>query len=51
MKLPWVNNNFICKELYAPFILDKDSDYIKDLTKKYAILQRRLKMPVLMKKA
>ena len=41
MKLPWVNNNFICKELYAPFILDKDSDYIKDLTKKYSILQRR----------
>ena len=43
MKLPWVNNNFICKELYAPFILDKDSDYIKDLTKKYSILQRRAK--------
>lgn len=31
MSLTWLNNNFICKDLYAPFKIDKDSDYIKDL--------------------
>jgi len=37
MKLSWVNNDFICKELYASFILERDSDYIKDLTNKHRL--------------
>lgn len=39
--LSWLNNNFICKELYAPFILSKDADYIKDLNKKFLVLQKQ----------
>ena len=35
MGLTWMNNGFICKDLYAPFVLDKDSDYLDDLKKKY----------------
>ncbi|WP_034445779.1 RES domain-containing protein [Butyrivibrio sp. AE2032] len=35
MKLTWLNNGFICKDLYAPFVLDKDIDYINDLRKRY----------------
>lgn len=38
MGLTWLNNGFICKELYAPFKIDKDIDYRKDLEKKYNIL-------------
>ena len=38
MSLTWLNNNFICKDLYAPFKIDKDSDYIKDLKNKYDIV-------------
>lgn len=34
MRLTWMNNGFICKDLYAPFVLDKDSDYLDDLKKK-----------------
>ena len=34
MSLTWIRNRFICKELYAPFVLDKDSDYLDDLKKK-----------------
>ena len=30
-------NNFICKDLYAPFKIDKDSDYINDLKMKIAL--------------
>ena len=26
MGLTWLNNGFICKELYAPFKIDKDKD-------------------------
>lgn len=33
MGLTWLNNNFICKELYPPFILNKDCDYENDLRK------------------
>ena len=33
MRLTWLNNGFICKELYAPFILNKDCDYEDDLRK------------------
>lgn len=38
MGLTWMNNGFICKDLYAPFVLDKDSDYLDDLKKKYKIV-------------
>ena len=34
MKLTWLKNGFICKDLYAPFKLDKDVDYRDDLEKK-----------------
>lgn len=38
MSLTWVSNEFICKELYAPFVLEKDSEYLDDLKKKYSIV-------------
>ena len=38
MGLTWMNNGFICKDLYAPFVLDKDSDYFDDLKMKYQIV-------------
>ena len=38
MSLTWMNNGFICKDLYAPFVLEKDSDYLEDLKKKYKIV-------------
>lgn len=41
MKLSWLNNEFICKELYAPFVIDKDSEYLSDLKKKYKIVIRQ----------
>lgn len=36
-KLTWVEH-FIVKELYAPYVVDKDEDYYKDLNKKYRTL-------------
>lgn len=36
MSLSWLMNSFICRELYAPFIIEKDSDYLCDLKRKYA---------------
>lgn len=41
MGLTWMNNGFICKDLYAPFVLDKDSDYLDDLKKKYQIVLKK----------
>lgn len=41
MRLTWLNNKFICKDLYAPFKIDKDSDYKKDLKNKYDIVQNQ----------
>ncbi|MDB2178121.1 hypothetical protein [Blautia wexlerae] len=38
MNLTWMKNGFICKDLYAPFVLEKDSDYLDDLKKKYKIV-------------
>lgn len=38
MSLLWINNDFICKELYGPFVLEKDIEYKKDLIKKYSIV-------------
>ena len=34
MSLTWLTG-FICKDLYAPFVLEKDSEYVTDLKKKY----------------
>lgn len=41
MKLTWLKNRFICKDLYAPFKLDKDVDYRDDLEKKYKIVMEQ----------
>ena len=41
MRLTWMNNGFVCKDLYAPFVLDKDSDYLDDLKKKYKIVLKQ----------
>lgn len=43
MKLTWLNNGFVCKELYAPFILDNDYDYLQDLSKKYSLIFEQAK--------
>ena len=45
MGLTWMNNGFICKDLYAPFVLDKDSDYHDDLKKKYKIVLKQGSVP------
>ena len=36
-KLTWLND-FIKKESYAPFVVEKDEDYYKDLRKKYKMI-------------
>lgn len=41
MKLRWLNNGFICKELYAPYVVPKDNDYLKDLSEKYSLLLKQ----------
>lgn len=41
MKLTWLNNGFICKELYAPYVVPKDNDYLKDLSEKYSLLLKQ----------
>ena len=43
MSLTWLNNGFICKDLYAPFVLEKDSEYEKDLKKKYKTVIKQAK--------
>ena len=35
------NNGFICKELYAPYVVPKDNDYLKDLSEKYSLLLKQ----------
>ena len=44
MGLAWMNNGFICKDLYAPFVLEKDSDYLDDLKRKYNIVFQQAKV-------
>lgn len=41
MNLTWMNNGFICKELYAPFVLQKDCDYLRDLRSKYDLILKQ----------
>lgn len=43
MKLTWLENGFICKELYAPFKIDRDRDYRDDLKEKYNIVLEQAK--------
>ena len=43
MKLSWLANNFICKELYAPYIIETDIEYIDVLTEKYDIVLKQAK--------
>lgn len=38
MRLTWLNDGFICKDLYAPFTVEKDTDYITDLAERYSLL-------------
>ena len=40
MSLSWLINGFIDKELYAPFVLDKDAEYLHDLSKKYSVIKK-----------
>ncbi|MCM1054549.1 MAG: RES family NAD+ phosphorylase [Bacteroides sp.] len=41
MKLNWLNNGFICKELYAPYIIDNDNEYYNSLREKFNIVLRQ----------
>ena len=41
MALTWLNNNFICKEFYAPFTIEKDNDYCMDLDKRYSTVLKQ----------
>lgn len=41
MNLSWLNNGFICEELYAPFRINKDMEYRTDLEKRYNIVMRQ----------
>ena len=43
MALTWLNNGFICKKLYTPFVLEKDNDYKDDLRRKYALVLKQAK--------
>lgn len=43
MRLKWLLNNFICKELYAPFVLDKDCEYFENLRQKYDLVLEQAK--------
>lgn len=47
MKLNWLNNSgFITKKLYAPFAVEKDSEYLQDLSSRYDILFKRCVRPL-----
>ena len=41
MGLSWLLNNFICKELYAPYIMETDIEYIDVLAEKYDIVLKQ----------
>ena len=43
MRLSWLMNDFICKELYAPYIIDRDSDYYDSLQNKFNIVLKQSK--------
>lgn len=39
----WLTNGFICRELYAPFSVEKDSDYYYDLRRLFDLVLRQAK--------
>ena len=41
MESTWLDNNFVCEDLYAPFKLDRDVDYLGNLKKKYEIVKQQ----------
>lgn len=41
MGLSWLMNDFICKDLYAPYIIDKDTDYYDSLKKKSILVLKQ----------
>lgn len=41
MESTWLDNNFVCEDLYAPFKLDRDVDYLGNLEKKYEIVMQQ----------
>lgn len=41
MGLFWLNHGFICKELYGPFVLEKDNEYYKNLSQKYSVIKKQ----------
>lgn len=43
MKMRWLTKGFICRELYAPFKIDRDSDYRNNLEEKYNIVMNQAK--------
>lgn len=43
MRLTWLIKDFICKELYAPFIIENDNDYYDDLRNKFNIVLNQAK--------
>lgn len=43
MRLIWPKKSFITKDLYAPFIIEKDTDYYDDLRMKYGLLLKQAK--------
>lgn len=49
-KLTWVYD-FITKDLYAPYVVDKDENYYDDLKRKYQLLLKKLKRQMQIKKA
>lgn len=51
MNLTWLNNGFICKDLCAPLVLEKDSEYFDDLKRKYKIVIQQARVAGPMMKA
>lgn len=43
MRLEWLKDAFLCKELYAPFKIKKDIDYRENLQGKYEIVMQQAK--------
>lgn len=38
MRLSWLMNGFICRELYTPFVVERDNGYLSDLKDRYDII-------------
>lgn len=44
LSLTWIKNNFICHELYTPFVLEKDAEYCESLRSKYEVVLKQAKV-------